>query len=496
MLIGSLTDSTVFDVYKVGLEALINEMGLPEEIQYKSGNARMYSKGTDLKKRIDLLHVFFLARPGVTAGELKIALEATKITCRVDAQEEGWFRITVPPFELRQIPQLAPIDKVIEAHAIETLRSQTWSLEVDKFVKSNFNINILVEEMKKLGASDLHLRAGNQPFTRLDGDLTPMNFGVVSADDMEQFVRDLGGEAEVQLLRNQKESSFQYHAAGVGYLRCSGYIKTGAMALAIRFIPEEPVPLPKLDLPPAMANVAKMHRGLFLVCGITGSGKSTTLAAIIDHMNETRKLHIITTEDPIEFVYRDKQSIVSQRMVGRDTFSFANALRGALREDPDVILVGEMRDVETIRAALSAAETGHLVMSTLHTTTAIDTVNRIISYFPPSERDLIRQEVAYTLMGVFCQRLLKRLSGGRIPCVEILLGGKPIVRDSIEEGDLDKLHGIMEQDSDMQSFDQHAVELYKQGIVSKDAAVSACKDVEAFERVMSGIKSSKGKLLK
>jgi twitching motility protein PilT len=318
----------------------------------------------------------------------------------------------------------------------------------------------------------------------------------VSADDMHRVVLELGGEQELHLLETEKESSFQYHAAGVGYLRCSGYIKSGAMALAIRLIPEAPIPLAKLDLPPVVEKICWKHRGLFLVCGITGSGKSTTLAAMVDYINENRQAHIITTEDPVEFVYKDKKSIISQRMVGRDTFSFANALRGALREDPDVILVGEMRDVDTIRAGLSAAETGHMVFSTLHTTTAIDTINRMISYFPQSERDLVRQELAYTLAAVVCQRLLKRKTGGRIPCVEILIGGKPIVRDAIVEGDLAKLHGIMEQDSEMRSFDQYAVDLFKNGVVERSEAISACADVEAFERVMSGIQSSSGKLLK
>ncbi|MCX5771176.1 MAG: ATPase, T2SS/T4P/T4SS family, partial [Candidatus Hydrogenedentes bacterium] len=183
------------------------------------------------------------------------------------------------------------------------------------------------------------------------------------------------------------------------------------------------------------------------------------------------------------------------RQVGRDTFSFANALRGALREDPDVILVGEMRDMETIRAAVSAAETGHLVFSTLHTMTAVDTVNRVISYFPQGERDLIRQELAYSLRGVVCQRLLKRVGGGRIPCVEILLGGKPIVRDAILDGELDKLSGIIEVDSDMKTFDQHAVELYQGGLVKQEEAISACSNEEGFQRIISGIKSSEGRRL-
>jgi len=495
MFIGSKTDSTVFDVFKIGLESLIREMGMPTALKFKTNIAVMTVKAADMTKRVDNLQIKFQVKEGTTLEAIKAKVEETRIQCHVDLKE-GKCNITVPPFELTQTPRLTPIDGVVEAFIVESLRSITWTLTPDSFVKSDFNINMLIETMEKIGASDLHLRAGNRPYIRLDGDLTAMDFSIVSADDMRRIILELGGEAELNLLQTEKESSFQYHAAGVGYLRCSGYIKTGAMALAIRLIPEEPIPLAKLDLPKVVEDMCWKHRGLFLVCGITGSGKSTTLAAMVDFINENRQSHIITTEDPIEFVYKDKKSIISQRMVGRDTFSFANALRGALREDPDVILVGEMRDVDTIRAGLSAAETGHMVFSTLHTTTAIDTVNRIISYFPPSERDLVRQEVAYTLMAVVCQRLLKRKGGGRIPCVEVLIGGRPIVRDAIEEGDLDKLHGIMEQDSEMKSFDQYAVELYKNDIVERSEAISACADAEAFERVMSGIMSSSGKLLK
>lgn len=495
MFIGSKTDSTLFDVFKIGLESLVREMGMPTEIKFVTKLAVMTAKAEDMLKRVDNLQIRFKVKEGTTLEDVKAEIEATRIQCHVELKE-GKCTIYVPPFELSQVPRLAPIDEVIEGFLPESLRSLTWTLTPQAFVKSDFNINMLIETMEKKGASDLHLRAGNRPYIRMDGDLVPMDYNIVSAGDMKQIVLELGGEAELNLLQTEKESSFQYHAAGVGYLRCSGYIKTGAMALAIRLIPEAPIPLNKLDLPPVVEQMCWKHRGLFLVCGITGSGKSTTLAAMVDFINEHRQTHIITTEDPVEFVYTDKKSIISQRMVGRDTFSFANALRGALREDPDVILVGEMRDVDTIRAGLSAAETGHMVFSTLHTTTAIDTVNRIISYFPPSERDLIRQEVAYTLMAVVCQRLLKRKGGGRIPCVEVLIGGRPIVRDAIEEGDLDKLHGIMEQDSEMQSFDQYAVQLYKDGVVEREEAISACADAEAFDRVMSGIMSSSGKLLK
>lgn len=494
MFIGSKSTDTIMDVLHVGIRELVPKVGLPAEIQCATNGCKMVARAADLTKRVDLLQIEFTTKEGADPGEMHAAMEASRVGGRIKV-ENGQCQVLLPPFEWRQLAQLRPIDKLVEDFAVHTFRSQTWEVKVLRFTSTDFNINLLVELMVKMKASDLHLRAGNRPFIRVDNDLQPLDMPLISADDMRNFMIQLGGQAELDYLQTERESSFQYHAAGLGYLRCSGYIKSGAMALAIRLIPEEPIPFDDLNIPPQIKKICNAHRGLFLVCGITGSGKSTTLAAMLDYINARRKSHIITTEDPVEFVYRDKMSIISQRQVGRDTFSFANALRGALREDPDVILVGEMRDIETIRAALSAAETGHLVLSTLHTTTAVDTVNRIISYFPQSERDLIRQEVAYTLMGVVCQRLLKKIGGGRIPCVEILLGGKPIVRDAIVDGDLDKLSGIIEVDGDMQTFDQYAVDLYRKGLVSKEEAISACSNEEGFQRVISGIKSSEGRRL-
>ena len=495
MNIGGRSNNTILDIVTTGLRNVIRELGMPSEAVYKTRDCKITAKSDDLSKRVKEMIVEFNTRENITQPELDQALKETKIGCRATLNE-GRAHITVPPFEWRQLAQLAPLDTVVERFVVETLRSKTWAVEVGKFIKSNFNINSLVEEMEERGASDLHLRAGNKPFIRIDNDLVALDKSIISSEDMKEIVLTLGGQEEIDILETNKESSFQYHAAGIGYFRCSAYIKTDSMALAIRLIPEDPPSLANLSLPKIVEDVCSAHRGLFLVCGVTGSGKSTTLAAMVEHINKSRKRHIITIEDPIEFVYKDSQSIISQRMVGRDTHSFANALRGALREDPDVILVGEMRDLDTIRAGLSAAETGHLVFSTLHTNSAVDTVNRVISYFSQAERDLIRQELAYTLQGVICQRLLKKIGGGRVPCVEVLLGGIPMVRDAIIDGDLEKIHGIIENDSIMQSFDQHAVEMYENKVVTKEEAISACRDEEGFERVMSGIKSSSGKLLK
>ncbi len=494
MVIGTQSTSTIFNVLEIGVKELTREMGLLEQVEYKTKACDMSITATDMPNRVDTLRISFTLKEGVTPQQVSTAMEATQIPCQIKATD-GTLTLALPSFEWRQLPQLEPVDKVVEDFAVHSLRSRSWEVEVKKFQENDLNINRMIEMMNEADASDLHLRAGTPPYIRVDNDLAPLDLPIISAEDMRDIVFQLGGQPEIDILESERESSFQYHAAGLGYLRVSGYFKLGAMALAIRLIPEDPLPFEKLNIPMVVRDIAHSHRGLFLVCGVTGSGKSTTLSSMVDYINGIRRTHIITIEDPIEFVYKDKKSLVSQRKVGRDTFSFGNALRGALREDPDVILVGEMRDMETIRAAVSAAETGHLVFSTLHTMTAVDTINRVISYFPQAERDLIRQELAYTLRGVVCQRLLRRKGGGRIPCVEILLGGSPLVRDSILDGEIDRLHSIIEIDSEMKSFDQHAVELYQEGLVEKSEAVSACSNEEGFERIISGIKSSEGRKL-
>jgi twitching motility protein PilT len=495
MFIGTKSTNTVFDVLDIGIRGLIRETGIPTSVLYTTNRVEMRMESSQMDQRVDRLIIKFPLKEGV--GQ-EAAAEGLKQIVRFPVNikvEDGMCSLALPPFEWKQLRALEPVDRFVEQFTPASLRSKSWLVTVLAYKSHDVNINRIIEFMKERNASDLHLRAGSPPFIRVDNDLIPLDMPPLSAQDMEEIVHQLGSEEEVQKLQAERESSFQFHSAGVGYLRCSGYFKQGAMALAVRLIPEEPLPFEDLNIPDVVRAVCNKHRGLFLVCGVTGSGKSTTLAAMIDYINATRHQNIITIEDPIEYVYSDKKSIVSQRQVGRDTHSFANALRGSLREDPDTILVGEMRDIETIRSAISAAETGHLVFSTLHTMTAVDTVNRVISYFPQAERDLIRQELAYSLQGVVCQRLLKRIGGGRIPCLEILIGGKPIVRDAILEGDIERLYSIIEVDSDMKSFDQHAVELYQQKLITKEEALSACSNDQAFERIISGIKSSEGRKL-
>jgi len=491
MVIGTNSKSTIFDVFKTGCHEVMRKMGLPAEMEIKTDGATIVARSKDFANRIDFYRIDFASKEGFDTDAFKAKLEEVKMPHQVST-DNGTCSLTLPSFEWSQLGQLAPVDKIIGEFSANSLRSKSWHVYIKSFTTFEFNINVLIEQMMETKGSDIHLRAGSPPYMRIDGELKPLDMPPLSSEDMREVIFQLGGEVEVEKLDTEKENSFQYHLAGIGYLRCSGYVKMGAMALAIRFIPEDPVPFEQLNLPEAIRDVANAHRGLFLVCGITGSGKSTTLASLVDYINEIRHTHIITVEDPIEFVYTDKKAIISQRQQGRDTHSFANALRGALREDPDVILVGEMRDRETIRAAISAASTGHLVFSTLHTMTAVDTINRIISYFPHDEREVIRQELAYTLKGVACQRLLKRVGGGRVPCIELLIADIPMVRDAILEGEVQRLHNIIEVSSDMKTFDQYAVDLYNREMVTREEAVSACSDEEGFTRVTSGIQTNSG----
>lgn len=495
MVIGTNSKHSIFEVFHTGVKEVIRNAGIPEKMSLTAKDASMDARSADFSKKIDMLKFKFQVKEGTQRETLEAELAKTKIPYQLTL-DGGTCTLSMPPFQWDQLNRLAPVDKVCEAHSKDTLRSRSWLVDVKRYIRFEFNINVLIEHMMKTKASDIHLRAGMPPFLRVDSDLSAMtDIPALSADDMREVVLQLGGQVEVDKLDTEKENSFQYHLAGIGYLRCSGYIKMGSMALAIRFIPEAPFPFASLDLPPFLEKVALMHRGLFLVCGVTGSGKSTTLSSMVDHLNASVRRHIITIEDPIEFVYSDKKSIISQRQVGRDTHSFADALRGALREDPDTILVGEMRDRETIRAGLSAASTGHMVFSTLHTTTAVDTVNRIISYFPQAERDVIRQELAYSLIGVCCQRLLRRAAGGRIPCIELLIANLPMVADAILEGNIEMLTNIIEVDTDMQSFEQGALALFRAGKITREEALSACRDEESFERQVSGIKGTEGRRL-
>jgi len=344
-------------------------------------------------------------------------------------------------------------------------------------------------------SSDLHLKVGNYPYVRVDGDLRPLTqYPRISSEEMLNMAFSMMTNRQKQKFKENTELDMAYGVAGLGRFRVNVFQQRGNVGMVLRVIPTKIRTLEELYLPKIIDRICEENRGIVLVTGTTGSGKSTTLAAMIDRINSARTDHIITIEDPIEFLHRDKKGFVNQREVEVDTASFGAALRAALRQDPDVILVGEMRDLETIHTALLAAETGHMVFSTLHTVDATETVQRIIAVFPPPEQKQIRLQLAGTLKAIISQRLVRKSDGiGRVPAVEVLITTE-YIRDCIINPDKTRLirdavaAGVSQYG--MQTFDQSIYDLYAQGLITLDEALANATSVDEFKLRIAGIRTT------
>ena len=357
------------------------------------------------------------------------------------------------------------------------------------------HVNDLLKIAVDAGASDVHLKVGSTPMMRVRGSLMPaLQDFRLAHDDIVAMANAVLPTSHREKFKINHEVDLAYSVAGLGRFRCNAFQQRGTIGMTFRVIPMEVAKIDELSLPGVLKRLAEEPRGLILVTGTTGSGKSTTLASMIDEINSTRTAHIITLEDPIEYLHPDNLSIVSQREIGADTPSFAQALRSAMRQDPDVILVGEMRDFETIDTALVAAETGHLVFSSLHTLDATETINRIISVFPPHQHKQVRIQLASVLRAVVSQRLLPKTDGkGRAPAVEVLIA-TPFIRDCI--ADETKTHlipnAIAQGTSQygMQTFDQSIFSLYERGLVSHHEALRWVSNVDEFRLKVQGISTT------
>ncbi len=337
------------------------------------------------------------------------------------------------------------------------------------------DLNPLLETLASESGSDLHLKVGSPPIIRVDGKLRRLDGDRLGGQDTVEAVHSIIPDDRRQKLENQNEVDFAYSVAGLGRFRVNAFRQRGSMSLVIRAVRVGVPSFEELGLPPVIGQLADSHRGLILVTGPTGSGKTTTLAAMIDRINSTRPVHILTLEDPIEYLHADKMATVNQRELGVDTDNYAGAMRAAVRQDPDVILVGEMRDLETVGAAMAAGETGHLVLSTLHTIDTVETINRIVDFFPSYQQHQARITLSGSLIGVIAQRLVPRVGGGRIPALEIMVMNGRIADRILDPKKTAEIHSIIAEGEfyGMQTFDQSLLGLVKEGLVTVEDAMHA-----------------------
>ena len=343
------------------------------------------------------------------------------------------------------------------------------------------DITELLAFSAKQGASDLHLSAGLPPMIRVDGDVRRINLPPLEHQEVHSLIYEIMNDKQRKDFEEFLETDFSFEVPGVARFRVNAFNQNRGAGAVFRTIPSKVLTMDDLGMGQVFKDVSMVPRGLVLVTGPTGSGKSTTLAAMVDYINDNRYDHILTIEDPIEFVHESKKCLVNQREVHRDTHGFNEALRSALREDPDIILVGELRDLETIRLALTASETGHLVFGTLHTTSAAKTIDRIIDVFPAEEKDMVRSMLSESLQAVISQTLLKKVNGGRVACHEIMIG-TPAIRNLVREDKVAQMYSAIQTGASvgMQTLDQHLQELVEKRVISRDTAREKAKIPENF----------------
>ncbi len=349
------------------------------------------------------------------------------------------------------------------------------------------NFSELLKQMETMGASDIHLKTGAVPIYRVNGQLVPIKHPPLTKEEVAAIVEKIVPNKLQEFLKRDGSVDFAFSIDPTTRFRSNAFYQRGTLSLSLRRLQYEHLSFDDLTLPPDLSKISEYRRGMILITGPTGTGKSTTMAAIVDYINSTRKEHILTIEDPIEFLHKDKMSLIEQREIGIDARSFDQSLRHTLRQDPDVILIGEMRDRETITIAIRAAMTGHLVISTLHTINAVQTVNRIINYFPTDEQHLLRSDLGIALKAVISQRLVPATDNqGRVPCAEVMIVND-IVRKLMREDRIDDMVQVIKNRGEgMQTFDQSLVDLHNKKLINLETGMLYAEDVPGFKRIVGG----------
>ncbi len=421
------------------------------------------------------------------AGELEEALQPFATDCSIERDDE-WVSVRYPRDGVTPSPD--KFTEIADLCGRVVQMPEVWHVFGDEYQEQPLDYVTIFQAILDNNASDVHLMPGEPPVLRIDNMLHRRDdiCGRLSSVQLERMTEEIAPPEAWEEFCNEMQTSFNYHEVGLGYSRVSAFRKQGAVHLTFRYLPERIPSFDELHLPvDLLEQMAQTERGLFLIVGMTGSGKSTTMAAMADYLNRHRQRHVIFIEHPVEYVHHNNRCIVSQRDVGIDVQDFGEAVRGSLRHDPDVIVIGEMRDADTIRSAIAAAATGHLVMSTLHSNTAAEIVNRIVSFFDPIERDLVKLQLRDSLRGVICQRLVPRLGGGRVPAIEAMFNDIKQINDSIAVGDTDGIHiGMQQVIGNSFIFEKYLHKLVKDKIIDIEVARQAASDVSILDQMLIG----------
>ncbi len=484
IILGMGHQKSIRNIVSISDETLRKIRGVPRKVMGHSGSVEFEAERPDYDKDFASFTLRVTAA-GPLADKLMEAASELGDACE-HAAESGvhTFVCAGPNSE----------DGEAARNAVDILSShitlpEIWRLDGAKYRTDPISMEMLFKAMLQYRASDIHLTPGQKPIFRVDN-ITHIAdiIGTVSAVQITELIRLIAPQAQWEEFEKDKQTSFSYHQHGLGYARASAFIKSGSPHLTIRYLAEKIPSFEELLVPPdMMKELAELNDGLLLIAGMTGSGKTTTAAALIDWINRNRACHILTIEDPVEYVHENKKAFISQRSLGDDVLSFVDGVVGGLRQDPDVILIGEMRDADTIRAAMSAASTGHLVISTLHSNNASGVVNRIVSFFEPIERDLVRMQLQDSLRGVICQKLLPKKGGGRLPALEVMFNDIKTISRAIVAGDTLNIRiGMQQSLSHSMLFEHYIHQMLEEDRITLETAKAYAPEVDMFEQILMG----------
>lgn len=483
-ILGTGRQKSARDVIAIAEKELVEKEGHPRKIVARAMTMELTAERSDFDATWDTFRIRARAKGYALDCMNKVAAESGGNCCLLE--EDGWHILCCPAPDAKDKEKgLAALD----AYSTLVVLPEVWHIHGEKHRIEHISAELLFKAMVEYKASDVHLCAGEPPLFRVDGEMRTSDIlPPLSATQINALIREIASDKDWNEFNEKKQASFNYHQSGLGYSRVSCFIKAGAPHCTFRYLPEVIPSFEDLHIPiDLMESLTSYHHGLILLVGMTGSGKSTTVAALVDYFNSHHTSHILTIENPVEYVHHNKKSMMSQRNTGTDTPTFFDAVTGALRHDPDIIVIGEMRDPDTIRSAISAAATGHLVISTLHSNCAYEVINRIVSFFAPIERDLVKLQIRDCLRCVICQRLVPRIGGGRLPALEVLFNDIKPLNDAIVEGDTDGIRvGMQQTVSHSFLFESYMYRMYKEGKITLENAHIWCTDQSILDQMIIG----------